>query len=200
MEIHDRIAQSLALAKIKLGAVGMAVQSSEKAKDVVLIRSLLEQSIKDTRSLIFDLSPPFLYEFGLEKALEWLLEDIEKQHGLSMHLEYSGSQGDYDDDVRVLLYQSIRELLINVVKYAQAKTAQVSLHKDDRGLHVLVEDDGKGFLVNPDGFHVSKEGGGFGIFSIQERFQHLGGSIRVESIPHHGTKISLDLPLAQHTD
>ncbi len=93
-EIHDRIAQSLALAKIKLGALGMALQSREKAKDVVVIRSLLEQSIKDTRSLIFDLSPPFLYEFGLEKALEWLLEDIEKQHGVRMHLEYSGDQGE----------------------------------------------------------------------------------------------------------
>ncbi len=102
--------------------------------------------------------------------------------------------------MRILLYQSIRELLINIVKYAQAKTATVSLRKHDRVVHVLVEDDGRGFLVNPDGFHVSTEGGGFGIFSIQERFQHLGGSIRVESMPRHGTKIFLDLPLAQPAD
>ena len=199
-EIHDRISQSLALAKIKLGALGAELSLHEENANLAAIRSLLEQCIHDTRSLTFDLSPPFLYELGLRKALEWLLADIEKQHGVRTRLEWNDEAGSYDDDVRILLYQSIRELLINVVKYAQAKTAQVSLHKDDRGLHVLVEDDGKGFLVNPDGFHMSKEGGGFGIFSIQERFQHLGGSIRVESIPHHGTKISLDLPLAQPTD
>jgi PAS domain S-box-containing protein len=196
-EIHDRIAQSLALAKIKLGALGMAVQSREKAKDVAAIRSLLEQSIKDTRSLIFDLSPPFLYEFGLEKALEWLLEDVEKQHGVRMHLEYSGSQGDYDDDVRVLLYQSIRELLINVVKHAKAKTATVSLDRNAQKVHVCVEDDGQGFLISPDGFQVSS-GGGYGIFSIKERFQHLGGALTVDSRLSQGTRISLDLPLVQH--
>jgi signal transduction histidine kinase len=196
-EIHDRIAQSLALAKIKLGALGMAVQSSEKAKDVVVIRSLLEQSIKDTRSLIFDLSPPFLYEFGLEKALEWLLEDIEKQHGVRMHLEYSGSQCDYDDDVRVLLYQSIRELLINVVKHAKAKTATVSLDRNAQKVHVCVEDDGQGFLISPDGLQVNS-GGGYGLFSIKERFQHLGGALTVDSRLSHGTRISLDLPLVQH--
>jgi PAS domain S-box-containing protein len=180
-EIHDRISQSLALAKIKLGALGAELSLKEENANLAAIRSLLEQCIHDTRSLMFDLSPPFLYEFGLRKTLEWLLEDIQKQYG----------------DVRILLYQSIRELLINIVKYAQAKTATVSLRKHDRGVHVLVEDDGRGFLVNPDGFHVSTEGGGFGIFSIQERFQHLGGSIRVESMPRHGTKIFLDLPLAQ---
>ncbi len=196
-EIHDRIAQSLALAKIKLGSLGAAVQSVEKAKDVAAIRSLLEQCIKDTRSLIFDLSPPFLYEFGLEKALEWLLEDIQKQHGIRVHLEYSGSQGGYDDDVRVLLYQSIRELLINVVKHAHAKTATVSLDRNARKVHVCVEDDGQGFLISPDGFQVGS-GGGYGIFSIKERFQHLGGALTVDSRLRHGTRISLDLPLVQH--
>ena len=196
-EIHDRIAQSLALAKIKLGALGMAVKSREKANDVVAIRSLLEQSIKDTRSLIFDLSPPFLYEFGLEKALEWLLDDIEKQHGVRIHLEYNGSQGDYDDDVRVLLYQSIRELLINVVKHAKAKTATVSLDRNAQKVHVCVEDDGQGFLISPDGLQVNS-GGGYGLFSIKERFHHLGGAITVDSRLNHGTRISLDLPLVQH--
>ncbi len=158
-EIHDRISQSLALAKIKLGALGAELSLHEENANLAAVRSLLEQCIHDTRSLMFDLSPPFLYELGLRKAVEWLLEDIEKQHGVRTRLEWNDEAVSYDDDVRILLYQSIRELLINVVKYAQAKTAQVSLHQDDRGLHVLVEDDGKGFLVNPDGFHVSKEGG-----------------------------------------
>ena len=114
-----------------------------------------------------------------------------------MNLEYSGSQGDYDDDVRVLLYQSIRELLINVVKHAKAKTATVSLDRNAQKVHVCVEDDGQGFLISPDGFQVSSSGG-YGIFSIKERFQHLGGALTVDSRLSHGTRISLDLPLVQH--
>lgn len=195
-EIHDRIAQSLALAKIKLGALGAAVKTGDKENDVAAIRSLLEQSIRDTRSLIFDLSPPFLYEFGLEKALEWLLEDMERQHGIKTHLTYHGNQGSYDDDVRILLYQSIRELLINIVKHAQAKTATVSLDRNTQKVHVSVEDDGQGFLMSPDGFQMNKSGG-YGIFSIKERFHYLGGELRVESRLRYGTRIDLELPLVQ---
>ncbi len=198
-ELHDRISQSLALAKIKLGALGAELSLKEENANLAAIRSLLDQCIHDTRSLMFDLSPPFLYEFGLQKALEWLLEDIEKQHGIRTRLAWDDAAEHYDDDVRILLYQSIRELLINVVKYAQAQTATVSLRKDDQGVHVCVADDGKGFSMDQDGFQVSKEGG-FGIFSIRERFQHLGGSLRIESGPRWGTKIILDLPLAEHAD
>jgi signal transduction histidine kinase len=85
------------------------------------------------------------------------------------------------------------------VKYAQAQTATVSLRKDDQGVHVHVEDDGKGFPMDQDGFQVNKEGG-FGIFSIRERLQHLGGSLRIESGPRGGTKITLDLPLSERAD
>jgi PAS domain S-box-containing protein len=198
-ELHDRISQSLALAKIKLGALGAELSLKEENVNLAAIRSLLDQCIHDTRSLMFDLSPPFLYEFGLQKALEWLLEDIEKQYGIRTHLEWDAAAENYDDDVRILLYQSIRELLINVVKYAQAQTATVSLRQDNQGVHVRVEDDGQGFPMNQDGFQVSKEGG-FGIFSIRERLQHLGGSLRIESGPSCGTKITLDLPLAERAD
>jgi signal transduction histidine kinase len=197
--LHDRISQSLALAKIKLGALGAELSLQQENANLAAIRSLLDQCIHDTRSLMFDLSPPFLYEFGLQKALEWLLEDIEKQYGIRTRQAWDDAEKNYDDDVRILLYQSIRELLINVVKYAQAKTATVSIHHDDQGVHVRVEDDGKGFPMDQDGLQVSKKGG-FGIFSIRERLQHLGGSLKIESGSLCGTKITLDLPLAERAD
>jgi len=197
--LHDRIGQSLALSKIKLGAFGAYVSSPDMEKDLADIRALLDQSIQDTRSLIFDLCPPFLYELGLEKALEWLLEDIEQHYNLRTHLEWENKPaGRFDDDVRILLYQSIRELLINVVKHARAKTAKVSLHHDDQHILISVEDDGKGFLLNPQGPMIGREGG-FGLFRIRERFQHLGGAMSVESRLRHGTKIYLRLPLEHDT-
>ena len=102
------------------------------------------------------------------------------------------------DDVRIIFYQSIRELLINVVKHAQATTATVMVSKDDTWMRVRIEDDGKGFLVSPDGFKVSAQGG-YGLFSISERFQHLGGAFTVESKLSLGTTVDLELPLVQHT-
>jgi len=197
LEIHDHISQALALAKIKLGAMAAAKTAHERARDIRVIRELLEQSIKNTRSLIFNLSPPFLYEFGLEKALEWLLDDVEKEYGIRTRLVCTGAGGGMDDDVRILLYQSVRELLINVVKHAHAKTATVFLDRSGQMVHVSVEDDGRGFVISPDGFRVSN-GGGYGIFSIRERFEYLGGGLTVESKLNRGTRIDMELPLVQH--
>jgi signal transduction histidine kinase len=99
--------------------------------------------------------------------------------------------------VRILLYQSIRELLINVVKHAHAKTATVLLDQNAQMIHITVEDDGKWFVISPDGFKVSNRGG-YGIFSIRERFEHLGGTLTVESKLNRGTRINMELSLLQH--
>jgi PAS domain S-box-containing protein len=197
LEIHDHISQSLALAKIKLGTMAAAKTAQERAREIRVIRELLEQSIRNTRSLIFNLSPPFLYEFGLEKALEWLLDDVEKEYGIRTRLVCTGAGGGLDDDVRILLYQSVRELLINVVKHAHAKTATVFLDRNGQMVHVSVEDDGRGFVISPEGFRVSSRGG-YGIFSIRERFEYLGGGLTVESQLNRGTRINMELPLVQH--
>ena len=192
-DLHDRIGQTLAIAKIKLGALRAATAPLGFDEDVDAIRDLVEQSIQDTRSLIFDLCPPFLYELGFEKALEWLLEDIQEQYGIATHFECDGKPYQLDDDLRILLYQSVRELFINIVKHAQAQHARLSVQSDPAGLNLCVEDDGRGFDEPTSAFHFDKEGG-FGLFRIQERFHYLGGAITIDSKPHQGTRISLVLP------
>ena len=192
-DLHDRIGQTLAIAKIKLGALRTATAPLGFDADVDAIRDLVEQSIQDTRSLIFDLCPPFLYELGFEKALEWLLEDIQEQYGIVTHFECDGNPYQLDDDLRILLYQSVRELFINIVKHAQAQHARLSVQSDFSGLNLCVEDDGRGFDEPTSAFHFDKEGG-FGLFRIQERFHYLGGAVTIDSKPHQGTRISLVLP------
>jgi PAS domain S-box-containing protein len=192
-DLHDRIGQTLAIAKIKLGALRAAAAPLGFDADVDAVRDLVEQSIQDTRSLIFDLCPPFLYELGFEKALEWLLEDIQEQYGIATHFECDGKPYQLDDDLRILLYQSVRELFINIVKHAQAQHARLSVQSDPAGLNLFVEDDGRGFDAPASAFHFDKEGG-FGLFRIQERLHYLGGAITIDSKPHQGTRISLVLP------
>ncbi len=192
-DLHDRIGQALAISKIKLGALRESTSSLGLCKDVDGVRDLIEQTIQDTRSLIFDLCPPFLYELGFEKAIEWLLEDIQNQHGITTHFKSDGKPKQFDDDIRVLLYQTIRELFVNIVKHAEAENAGLTIKRDDHTISLCVEDDGLGFDEGATPFRMQKEGG-FGLFRIQERFNYLGGEIQIKSKPGKGTKIFLRLP------
>ena len=200
-DLHDRIGQALAISKIKLGALRESTAPHGLGNDVDGIRDLIEETIRDTRSLIFDLCPPFLYELGFEKAIEWLLEDIQTQHGVTTHLKSDGKLKSLEDDIRVLLYQSIRELFVNIVKHAQAENAQLTIKSDDNTVSLCVEDDGRGFDENATPFRMEKDGG-FGLYRIQERFHYLGGDIKIKSKPDQGTKIYLKLPFTinVHTD
>ena len=193
-DLHDRIGQALAISKIKLGALRESTSSIGLDSEVDEIRDLIEQTIQDTRSLIFDLCPPFLYELGFEKAVEWLLEDVQEQHGIATIFENDGSSELLGDDVRVLLYQTIRELLINIVKHAQAKNIKVSIKCGKNEMRISVKDDGIGFDISKIGYQMGKSGG-FGLFRIRERLHYLGGKIQFESRTNHGTTVYLVVPL-----
>ena len=117
-EIHDRIGQTLAVTKIQLGALKAALESDKRAEMVEDIRQLITRTIKDTRTLTFELSPPVLYELGLQAALEWLAESIRQQSGLAVTVERDDSTPTLEIGRRVFLYQSVRELVLNVVKHA----------------------------------------------------------------------------------
>lgn len=195
-DLHDRIGQALAMTKIHLGSLRKSLSSSDLGEDVDKIRNLIEQTIQDTRSLIFDLCPPFLYELGFEKALEWLLENIEEQHGIHTLFQDNGISKPLDDDMRILLYQTVRELLMNVVKHAHAKKVRVSSEGDGGHIKIRVEDDGIGF----DTSKIDARLGipyGFGLFRIMERLHYLDGEVRFESKPNVGTKVSVVVPIKQ---
>lgn len=197
--LHDSIGQALALAKMKLGGVRQAVYATPLAKSVDDVNNLVQQSIQHTRSLIFELSPPHLYEYGLESALAQLAENIEEQHEIAVEFEDDGSAKPLDEDVCVLLFQAVRELLINVVKHANATRVRLSVMRESARIHVRVQDDGAGFEPPPSGFTVRKDGG-FGLFNICERLDHLKGEFRVESRPGSGTTAALVAPLKSEGD
>ncbi len=194
-ELHDRVGQSLAICKIKLGQLQSEAQSSlDILPSIQETRTLLDQAIQDTRSLIFRISSPILYELGFEAAVEWLTEDIQKRHGIPVAFEDDGLPKPLDDDVRVLLFQATSELLINVVKHARAKSAKVSLRKEDAGIRIEVEDDGSGFNLSETD-RLSVNSGGFGLFSIRERLNDVDGRMEVRSSPDSGSRVTMAAPL-----
>jgi PAS domain S-box-containing protein len=191
-ELHDHVGQILALAQIKLGAIRESASSTHLAEPMDEIRRLIEQTIQYTRSLTFELSPPILYDLGFEAAVEWLAESIQEQHGITIKVQADRSPKLMNDEIRVILFQTVRELLINIARYANAKHSRVFITRQDSNLQVKIEDDGLGLGLSSQAVDGPC---GFGLFSIGERLKYLGGQLEVTSEPGWGTRVTLQVPL-----
>ncbi|ODS34803.1 MAG: diguanylate cyclase/phosphodiesterase with PAS/PAC sensor [Candidatus Scalindua rubra] len=193
-DLHDSIGQALIVTKMKLEELREMKISAAVDRLLDDIYKLLEKTIQDTRSLTFELSPPVLYELGFEPAVEWLIEQIQEQHGIVIDFMSDGRFKPLNDDIRVLLFKAIRELLVNVVKHADAQNVKIFIKRDGNNIWIEVEDDGIGSDTAEFNFSVSRSGG-FGLFNMRERLEHLGGHFEVKSEPGHGTQVTLVAPL-----
>ena len=192
--LHDHIAQLLVIAKGKFEKVQESTLYRSLARPMEEIRRLIEESIRYTRSLIFELSPPILYDLGFEPAMEWLSEHMQQQYGLVVEVEDDDNPKPLDNEARVLLFRAVRELLFNVLKHAQASCTRVCMHRAGEHIQVIVEDNGVGFA--PDKLAaLSGKIEGFGLFSIRERLNYFGGSMKIESTPGEVTRVILTMPL-----
>jgi PAS domain S-box-containing protein len=194
IDLHDHIGQALAVSKIKLGLLRKTAPSQQIATQLKEVQDLVEQMIKDTRSLTFELSLPVLYELGFEPAVEWLAHNIFKQHDIAVQVESNGQSMPLNNEMSILLFQMVRELLFNIVKHAQATLVRIAIQKVDDQLQVVVEDNGGGFdpaINDPKTGKVS----GFGLFSIRERLNYFRGGLEIESEPGQGTRATITIPL-----
>ncbi|MGA2172958.1 MAG: PAS domain-containing protein [Sedimentisphaerales bacterium] len=194
-ELHDHIGQSLALAKIKLDALHASTTSQPVIHALEDIIGSLEKTILETRTLTFDLSSPILYELGFEAAVaEWLNEQVRDKHGIAVEFADDGLPKPLDDDVRVLLFRNVRELLINIIKHARAGKAKVCVRRTDGSIEVTVEDNGIGFDPMEIRSMTAKRTE-FGLFSVRESLEELGGRFDIESKPGAGCKATMTAPL-----
>ena len=155
------------------------------------VDQVLIQSLTYTRTLVADLAPPALRDFGLLAGLRWLVEQM-RHHGFAVSLHTSLEQVQLLEHQAILLFQTIQELLTNIMKHAESVDVTVSLEQHVGTLRIEVQDNGVGF----DPVAVKKEKfSKFGLFSIGERMQALGGIFEVESMPGHGTIARLTLPV-----
>jgi len=194
VEVHDHIGQNLAFAKMKLGGLKESVSSPDCLSAVEEIIKLVDSTIQDTRSLVSEIGSPVLYELGLIPAIHGLTQKFQRQHGFNVQLENDRDPKSVSDDVQILLFQAVKELLANVAKHAKATTCTVSLKVQDEDVRVDVIDDGIGF--DPEDIETSGEKGPFfGLFSIRERLEPLGGSLSIHSRSNKGTRVTLLAPL-----
>jgi PAS domain S-box-containing protein len=194
--LHDCVGQSLAFCRMKLQEIQDAERFNGATESLNQIQSMLEQSIRDTRSLTYELSPPVLHEIGLHQAVEMLIEHMNSISQTRFTLTSTSTSDTLTYEQRTTLYQAVRELMRNVVKHAHARHATVSLECRSGNYSVTVDDDGSGFNTADLAGH-NGSGGGFGLRSLRERMSYVGGTLRIESSPHQGSRMSASLPLFQ---
>jgi PAS domain S-box-containing protein len=193
-ELNDYIGQTLFYCKNKLEALRESASFENFKASTDEILDLMEQTIDYTKSLTFQLGTPILYEEGLEAALKWLGYQFQKQLGLVFRFEDDLRPKPLSDETRILLYQAVRELIINVARHAKARNVKVSIQRDYKNMQIDVEDDGIGVdttKIDP----YAKATGSFGLFTIHERLKYLGGHFKFASKPGLGTKATIIVPL-----
>jgi two-component system, NarL family, sensor histidine kinase UhpB len=192
-ELHDEIGQNLVLAKMKLGSLKNSLPL-EYSLLIEEVRNLIDHTIKETRNVIHELYPQVLHELGLKAALEWLVERTQEKYNLSCVAEIGPIPKALKQNVQGILYQAVRELLVNVAKHASASRAKVILSGRGASVVIQVVDDGRGF--DPHSFALPGQNfKGFGLFSIREHLANFGGNLHIASSPGTGTQVTITLPL-----
>jgi PAS domain S-box-containing protein len=193
-ELHDYLAQLLVVGRMKLSQARPQVRNTKTEQLLSEADDMLTQSLNYTRSLVAELSPQILYQFGLPAALKWLAGQM-KTHGLSVAIRCEMDQLPLAEESAVIVYQSVRELLFNVAKHAGTGEATIVLDQGPGEVRVTVSDQGCGFnpaiLADSDRLHPGR----FGLFNVQERLEAIGGSLRLTSAEGIGTTITLSAPL-----
>jgi PAS domain S-box-containing protein len=200
-DLHDYLAQLLALVRMKLGQIRHLALPPAQADILREAEVVVNEALTYTRTLVTQLSPPVLHEFGLPAALRWLVEQMVRQE-LSVEVrQFVPDNIPLPEDQAVLLFQSVRELLINVRKHAGTHQAVVTIEKHEGALRITVRDEGAGMdlaSASAGTEQPSSTSSKFGLFSIRERMLAIGGQFEVASSPGQGMTAQLILPLMNH--
>ena len=197
VELHDHLQHLLVLGKLKIGQGKRYAPPPALAEVMKQVDDVLSDALRYTRTLVAELSPTVLRDHGLVAALKWLGEYMQKL-AMTVTVTVPEQQAlSLPEDQAVLLFQSVRELLINSSKYAGTGAATVTLECRDDQLRIQVRDEGAD--VAAAAASAGAQTGGlsskFGLCSIRERMQALGGSFDIQSTPGNGTTATLTLPL-----
>jgi signal transduction histidine kinase len=189
--LHDHLQQILTGAKLHVNILQKRA-TEDIADGLHRVEALLDDGIQSSRSLAVELAPPVLYESGLAAALRWLAGRM-ADYGLTVEAQVDLSAEPESEELRILLFQSVRELLMNVVKHARVDRARLYMERlNGDHVQITVQDEGAGFDPAEAGHEHA-----FGLFSVRERMRLYNGSLEVRSVPDVGTSITLTVPIAR---
>ena len=188
--LHDDVGQNLALIRLQLGRLRKSLPEAER-EVLDQAADLVQQTIHSIRKLMFELSPPQLYELGYWAAIDWLASRLQSQAGFELACDDDCPDVRLSEHVTTVLFRVTRELLHNVVKHSGTTTAIIRRFMSGDTLCIEVRDDGCGFTVAQPECRGSES---LGLFLCCERMRALGGSLRIQSKPGEGTLVTLTVP------
>jgi signal transduction histidine kinase len=192
--LHDHVQQILYGIQMRSQLIAMDAPPDERVHEhLAALQALVSDAILTTRTLTVELSPPVLQNEGLAAALQWLVSHMAERYNLRVTLETTTEYSVANDDLSMLLFQLIRELLFNVVKHSGVSDAMLTLSDDEENLVICVADCGRGFDAQVRSQPVLA-GGGFGLYSVRERLALFGGQLKVESGPGKGVRATVLVP------
>jgi signal transduction histidine kinase len=189
--LHDDLQQLLVAAKLNANMIGDGNDNADKVR-LSRVDELMSQALDASRALTAELSPPLLYEQGFEAALAWLARNLRERHGLDVEVTSQGHRQP-DEDIGVVAFLAVRELLRNVIAHAGVTEAKVMTSVMGDRVRIAVIDHGRGF--DADRAQEPTPSGGIGLFSLRERVTLTGGTIDFDSRPGQ-TIVRIELPLS----
>ncbi|MEI6167808.1 MAG: response regulator [bacterium] len=193
MILHDQLQQILVAAIIKVGLLDRLAPEKDFALAIREVRKLLDTMLTVSRSVTTDLFPPIIIDAGLVPGLRWLADWMCEKHGLLVVV--TGDKAiNVPESLRLLIFQTVRELLCNIVKHAKTTSAEVDLDLSAAALlRVVVTDHGVGF--SPDVLAALFTSEGLGLFFLRERLACIGGTLDVATSSTQGAQVSITLPI-----
>jgi DNA-binding response OmpR family regulator len=192
--LHEHIQQLLVASRMQVEAVDDLSPRQEVAFALKQVVKTIQEATDACRSLVVDLSPPVLAAQGLVPAIEWLAERMRELHGLEVEVSAEPSIEPSSHDTGELLFQATRELLLNVVKHAEADCASVRIaHAGPKQLEIEVRDAGRGFSPRSRK-EIIVGSDSWGLFHLTERLEQIGGTLSIDSAPGRGTCVTIVVP------
>ncbi len=191
-ELHDEVGQALAAIRVELAYAQRAEEgSAAAAARLAEVRTITEGALHTIRDLSHLLHPAMLDELGLAAALAALVRAFGLRHNVNVEFVHDQLDARFVPELETSVYRIVQEALNNVAKHARATTCRVQLQRLPGEVRVTIEDNGVGFdAADADGNWPR----GLGLIGIRERATQLGGTLRVDSAPGEGTRLSVELP------
>lgn len=189
-DLHDDIGTKLSALKLFISSLELKAHSIHQEEIVSLAQSseqFIQEVVKDLRSMLINLSPTILEDFGYTNAVEGLVNKINETKLIHFDLNVFGFKKRLQKDYELALYRITQELINNILKHADAKNISLQTGFRDDKIVLIIEDDGKGFDVNQ-----HKEG--YGLKNLETRVKLLNGKMVIESRPGKGTTTLIEIP------
>lgn len=189
-DLHDGVGTKLSALKMFVSSLHEKATLQNDTEMTSLAESselFIKEVISDVRSLLLNLSPSVLEEFGYVTAVEGLINKLNEAKQTSFSLTIFGMDNRLQQEYELALYRITQELINNVLKHAEAKHVILQIGRRDDKIILMIEDDGKGF-------DMASSNQGYGLHNLAARTKLMQGILTIDSIPSKGTSVSIEIP------